>query len=157
MIEHRLPENVARLLRLLAERLESYAEGDELAFDGLGPDLEEGIATTSDVELAALLLRGVAGAATAAPSADPSVEPAGRSLRVWSREERESLSPEAFGYLLDLKNRGELSPGQFERVMDQLAAAEERPVPLEAAREAASQVVLERGTGTVDGSFDTTH
>ena len=51
----------------------------------------------------------------------------------------------------------ELSPGQFERVMDRLAAAEERPVPLEAAREAASQVVLEPRTGTVDGAFDTTH
>jgi uncharacterized protein Smg (DUF494 family) len=157
MIDHRLPDNVVRVLRLLAERLEALAEGDELAFDGLGSELEETLSSTPDLELAALLLRGVAGGSAVEPALDPPAGSTHRILRVWSREERESLSPEAFGFLLALEHRGELSPGQFERVMDRLAAAEERPVPLEVAREAASQVVLEPRTGTVDGAFDTTH
>ena len=73
----------------------------------------------------------------------------GRSAeRVLSREERESLSPEAWGYLLSLRRGGSLDAGQFERVLDRLTALGERPIGVDLAREVAASVAL-RSAGRI--------
>jgi uncharacterized protein Smg (DUF494 family) len=145
-----------RLLSLLAERLESFLEGDELAFETLGEALEDEGFSGDDLEAAILALRrgGAEFAAAAGPIAAeaPEKRPGRAAQRVWSSEERASLSPEAWGYLLDLKRRGSLDDGQFEKVLGILTRSGpgmpgwvgEDPVGVDLAREVAARVVLER-------------
>ena len=65
----------ARVLRVLAERLESFLEGDELAFETLGERLEDEGFSGDDLEAAILALRrGGAPAAGAFESAAESLE-----------------------------------------------------------------------------------
>ena len=77
-------------------------------------------------------------------------------------QEQVSLSPEAWGYLIDLRRRGSLDPGQFERVLGILTGCGVRPVGVELAREVATRVALtfERPGGpgeTHHGDFDVVH
>ena len=60
-----------------------------------------------------------------------------------SAEERETLSPEAWGYLLSLRRHGTLDPTQLERVLETLSISGVRPVDLALARDVAARVVLE--------------
>jgi len=156
-------DGASRLLRLIAERLESFLEGDELAFETLGEAIEEADPSTDDMETAILALRG------AASTADGEGEPAAAQIesapgrqaqRVWSREERESLSPEAWGFLIDLKRRGSLDDSQFERVLEFLTGCGVRPVSVELARDVAVRVALEgheTGMEGDHGEYDQTH
>ena len=66
-----------------------------------------------------------------------------------SAEERDSLSTEAWGYLIELRSNGTLDADQFERVLEALTASGERPVEVERAREVAARVALE----SQDGAF----
>jgi len=50
-------DTAARLLRLLAERLESYLDGDELAFETVGESIEELEPGADDLETAILARR----------------------------------------------------------------------------------------------------
>jgi len=134
---------VERLLRLLARQLEDYFQGDELAFESLGRLLEDGAFTEDQVQAAVLTLRSLtagnrlkAGSTVDAPGPD--------SQRVLSDQERGSLSPEAWGYLLDLRRLGSLDAGQFERVLDRLSASGVRPVGVEMAHQMAMRVALSR-------------
>ena len=134
---------VERLLRLLARQLEDYFQGDELAFESLGRLLEDGAFTEDEVQAAVLTLRSLtagnrlkAGSTVDAPGPD--------SQRVLSDQERGSLSPEAWGYLLDLKRLGSLDAGQFERVLERLSASGVRPVGVEMAHQVAMRVALAR-------------
>ena len=163
------PDPVARLLRLLAERLESFLDGDELAFETLGEEIVDEDVTADDLLCLIEMLRGprapvragrkpararaarVAGrspARAAAGGAGSGSGPGRRAQRVASAEERATLSPEAWGYLLDLRRRGSLDDGQFERVLGILthrSAADgrtESPVGVELAREVAAGVAL---------------
>jgi len=61
---------------------------------------------------------------------------------VLSAEERESLSPEAWGYLLALRRRGSLDADQFERVLDRLTSSGIRPIGIDLAREVAAEIAL---------------
>ena len=159
-------DGASRLLRLLAERLESYLEGDELVFETLGEAIEEAEPTADEIETAILALRGAAtaedaeaGAGTAAATLERL--PGKQAQRVWSKEERESLSPEAWGYLIDLRRRGSLDDGQLERVLEFLTCCGVRPVGVELARDVAVRVALEgHDTGRLDGhngEYDQTH
>jgi len=134
-------EAVQRLLGLIARHLEDFFEGDELALEALGSALEESEFSADQVQSAVLTLRSFAGGRTAPPQA-PSDSPGQRSQRVLSDQERGSLSPEAWGYLLDLKRRGSLDARQFEYVLDRLAASGVRPVGVEMAHEMAVRVAL---------------
>mgnify|MGYP003693672231 CR=1 FL=1 len=110
MTDERIDDAVLRLLRLLGERLECYLEGDELALETLGESIEERGFAADDIHAAVLVLRSLgSGAAGATPALD---SPAGKhAQRVLSAEERKSVSPEAWGYLIDLRRRGSLEPG----------------------------------------------
>lgn len=143
MSEARGPDAVLRLLRLLGDRLEDFFEGDDLAFETLGERLEAGGFTADEVQAAILTLRGLAG--QFGGTAEPALEgtPGKHALRVASAEERESLTPEAWGFLLDLRRRGSLAPEQFERVLDLLTGSGIRPVEVALAREVAARVALE--------------
>ena len=66
----------------------------------------------------------------------------GRRYRDLSPEERESLSPEAWGYLLALRRRGSLDADQFERVLDRLTSSGIRPIGIDLAREVAAEIAL---------------
>jgi uncharacterized protein Smg (DUF494 family) len=86
--------------------------------------------------------------------------PGKHALRVLSAEERQRLSPEAWGYLLDLKRRGSLDSEQFERVLDILTGSGVRPVGVDLARDVATRVALkfDQGLGeTRHGDFDLAH
>jgi uncharacterized protein Smg (DUF494 family) len=158
-------DGASRLLRLLAERLESYFEGDEPALETLAESIEEAQLSADDVETALLALRGAASSSEteAGGHAASTLErlPGKQAQRVWSKEERESLSPEAWGYLIDLRRRGSLDDGQFERVLDFLTSCGVRPVSVDLAREVAARVALEvDDTGRLEGAhgeFDQTH
>ncbi len=148
MTDERASGRVRRLLQLLAEGVERALAGDPRAFDGLAEALEGPTWRPEDLEVVALVLRSLAGAGWGAAAADPDLlssddrPPGAQAERVPSAEERAALSPEALGYLFDLRRRGALDPGQFERVVDLLAGSGARPVGLAVAREVASRVAL---------------
>ncbi|MFN8587077.1 MAG: DUF494 family protein [Candidatus Eisenbacteria bacterium] len=136
-------DGVPRLLRLLAQKLEDFLEGDELALETLGEAIEAGGWSGEELGAVILALRSLSGAGAAtgwvagAPGRDAS--------RVMSAEERHSLSTEAWGYLLGLRRLGALDAEQFERVLDMLTASGVRPVSVEFARDVASRVAMETG------------
>jgi uncharacterized protein Smg (DUF494 family) len=152
----------ARVLRLIARKLEEYLDGDDLALETLAESLEEEGVTPDDVQTAVLGLRGLAGApaqggdyAGSSRAAEPATPPRGGrdAQRVLSAEERESLTTEAWGYLLDLRASGALDAGQLERVLETLTTDEERPVEVARARDVASRVALEPEEGTLPGEY----
>lgn len=150
---------VARVLRLLSERLEAYLEGDELAFETLGERLDEARVSGEDLQAAVLMLRSMAG--DLPEEATELGLPGVGAQRVLSAEERGSLSPEAWGTLLGLKRKGALSPEQFERVLEMLGDSGVRPVEVDFALEIASRVALQREAGsdmeTSHGEHDVSH
>ncbi len=135
---------VPQLLRRLAQALERCADGDDRAMADLAHRLHEGGFDEDELQVAAAVLRSVAGLVPAATGPPALEAPPGRhAQRVPSAEERESVSPEAWGFLLDLKARGSLNPGQFERVLGLLLGSGVRPVDVDLAREAATHVALD--------------
>ena len=142
-------DGAARVLRLLARRLEEYLEGDELALETLVEALEQEGASPEDIQTAVLGLRGLAG--MAAPGGWVAGVPDHHAQRVLSAEERDSLTTEAWGYLLELQSNGTLDADQFERVLEALTAFDERPVGVDRARDVASRVALEAEDGTFPG------
>ena len=135
-------EAVLRVLRLLADRLEAYLDGDDTSFETLGESLEQADVSADDLQAAALVLRTLqAGGASGASDAIEH-EPAAEAHRVLSQEERAILAPEAWGYLLWLKSRGSLDAGQCERVLDLVSGSGVRPVGVEHVREAAVRIAM---------------
>ncbi len=145
MSDGRTPDAVQRLLRLLGDRLESYLEGDELAFDTLGEAIELLHLGGEEVQAAVMVLRSLAGPAAGLIEATVEGAPGRHAQRIWSDEERESLTPESWGFLLDLRRRGSLDAEQFERVLDVLTTSMTRPVEVDVAREVAARVALSVG------------
>ncbi len=150
---------VLKLLRLLSDHLEDFLEGGDLSFDTLGEVIEEGDYGADDIQAAIWVLRGFGGDFDVEVPASIEGLPGKRALRVWSAEERDSVSPEAWGYLIDLRRRGALDHDQFERVLDLLTTSGVRPVGLELAREVAARVALqvedrEGGAGTGHAEVD---
>ena len=143
---------VARVLRLLADRLDAYLEGDELAFETLGESLEEARLSGDDLQAALMVLRSMA--CVLPEEATELDTPATASQRVLSAEERGSLSPEAWGTLLGLRRKGALSPEQFERVLEMLGGSGVRPVGVDFALEIASRVAL---MGEHDPDMEASH
>jgi hypothetical protein len=166
MNDERSTERVRRVLALLAEHLERYLDGDALALDELGDALQGQELGGDDLLAATWVLRSLErvpwrGVPAAADLLPPGGGPEPSWGRVPSAEERESLGPEAWGYLLDLRRRGMLDAAQFERVVDLLASTGLRPVSLALAREAAASVVLEldpeNGGEDLYGDLDVAH
>lgn len=140
---------IQRLFDLLADHLEAWLEGDDLALESLDQTLQESGLSGEEIEAGVLALRSIAGHPAGAAVATVDEAPGVRAQRVLSPEERESLSPEAWGFLLALRQRGSLDPLQFERVLDRLTASGVRPIGVELAREVAVRVAL-RGAGRVE-------
>ena len=162
MTDERFPDGVLRLLRLIGDRLESYLDGDETALETLGESIEQGDFSADDLQAAVMVLRSLAVGRPDEGSELIEVAAGKHALRVPSAEERERVSPEAWGYLLGLKRRGSLDAEQFERVLDLLAGSGERPVGVEMARETAARVALEfdqtQGPGDMPhGDFELAH
>src|SRR5216117_125300 len=132
---------VVRALRLLADQLERYVEGDELAFETLGEAFEQSGLSPDDMQSAVMVLRSL-GAAGGEPDGDEDPAPGPHAHRVLSPEERAILAPEAWGYLLWLRSEGSLDAGQFERVLDLVSGSGVRPVGVEHVREAAVRVAM---------------
>jgi len=149
MNDERLTVRVRQLLALMAGHLERTVEGDVLALDALVAALQNPDLTGDDLLATAWVLRsleyiswnGVPAAPDLLSAGAPA--PTAQVQRVLSAEERESLGPDAWGYLLGLRRSGTLDAGQFERVVDLLAGSGMYPVSLAMAREAAASVVLE--------------
>jgi uncharacterized protein Smg (DUF494 family) len=152
MSDERDREAVQRLLSLVARHLEDFFEGDELALEALGSALEDSEFTADQVQSTVLTLRSLAGIRSVAAQV-PGDPPGHSSQRVLSEEERGSLSPEAWGYLLDLRRRGSLDPAQFERVLDRLAASGVRPVDVTMAHDMAVRVALSGGGSMTEGAL----
>lgn len=138
-------EAVVRLLRLLCDKLEDHLDGDELALETLGEAMEESGFSAEDVLSAVLAIRCIAGGSE--PAGWIAGPPGRHAARVLNTEERESLSPEAWGYLLDLRLQGTLDSEQFERVLELLTGSGIRPVGVEHARDVAARVALEHAQG----------
>jgi uncharacterized protein Smg (DUF494 family) len=142
MSDDRRTDPVQRLLGLIAEHLEAWLEGDELALEGLSEAVQANGLTEEHLQAAILTLKSIAGTLPSAGVAAVDEAPGQSAQRVLSPLERESLSPEAWGYLLTLKGRGSLDAGQFERVLDRLTAIGVRPIGVDLAREVAARVAL---------------
>jgi uncharacterized protein Smg (DUF494 family) len=157
MSDEREQATLRGVLSLIADHLEDFLEGDELALERLGAALEQGDFGGETLQAAVLALRGLAsdraGGAIAAVEEAPGLS----SHRVLSPEERESLSPEAWGFLLDLKRRGSLDPEQFERVLDRLAASGVRPIDVEMAHEVAVRIAMPGAALPHEGETDVAH
>jgi uncharacterized protein Smg (DUF494 family) len=145
------PDGAARVLRIVARKLEEYLEGDDLALETLAEALEQEGATPDEIQSAVMGMRGLAGLLP--PGGWVAGLPGRHVQRVLSAEERDSLSTEAWGYLLDLKSSGALDADQFERVLEALTASGERPVEVERAREVAARVALEMQDGTFPAEY----
>jgi uncharacterized protein Smg (DUF494 family) len=150
----------ARVLRLIARKLEEYLDGDELALETLAEALDQEGVTPDDVQTAVLGLRGLAGppvgdgAGRALEPMPPVPRHAGRDAqRVLSAEERDLLTTEAWGYLVDLRSSGALDADQLERVLEALTTYEERPVEVARARDVAARVALEPEDGSIPGEY----
>jgi hypothetical protein len=145
--DERSTERVRHVLALLAEHLERHLDGDGMALEELGEALQGQGVASEDLLAATWVLRSLERVPWRSVPAEADLLSAGGAGpsfgRVPSAEERESLGPEAWGYLLDLRRRGLLDAAQFERVVDILAGTGLRPVSLALAREAAASVVLE--------------
>ena len=157
-----LDDSVARLMRLIADRLERHLDGDEQALETLGESIEQEGLSPDDVQTVVLVLQSLArGAGVESPMSD-ALAPGEGAHRVPSREERESLSPEAWGYLIDLRRRGSLTAGQLERVLDRLTGCGVRPVSVDLARDVATRVALQgedmaESEALEHGDFDLAH
>jgi len=138
---------VPRLLARIADRLEAFLEGDDLALETLGEELDEEGFTAEDVQTVILTLRSLCGDPRGAALVSVDDPPGEGAQRVLSAEERDSLSPEAWGYLINLRSHGSLDAEQFERVLDRLTASGVRPVGIELAREVAARVALRPAGG----------
>jgi hypothetical protein len=158
---------VRQLLALMAGHLERSVEGDGLALDALVAALQDADLTADDLLATAWVLRSLEYVSWSGELAAPDLlsasafTPAAQVQRVLSAEERESLGPDAWGYLLGLRRCGTLDAGQFERVVDLLASSGMHPVSLAMAREAAASVVLELDPETCGeipyGDLDVAH
>jgi len=160
MNDEREPAALRMVLSLVAEHLEEFLEGDDLAMERLGAALEQVDSDGEALQAAILALRGLLTGHISHPVAAVEDAPGRSAERVLSREERESLSPEAWGYLLDLRRRGSLDSGQFERVIDRLAASGVRPVSVDMAHEVAVRVAMSVAGGASDplaGESDVAH
>ncbi|HKQ57614.1 MAG TPA: DUF494 family protein [Candidatus Eisenbacteria bacterium] len=133
---------VQELFAMFADHLEAWLAGDELALESLAGALQESEIGEEHFETALLMMQSLAGALPVSGVATLSEAPGADTQRVPSAEERDSLSPEAWGFLLGLRQRGALDPGQFERVLDRLTAIGVRPVGVELAREVAVRVAM---------------
>lgn len=157
MNDERAAARVRRVLARLAAHLERQAHGDALALDALVSDLLDPELTSDDLVGAAWVLRSLGDVSwSAVPAAADLLAPGlpgPPAERVPSAEERDALTPDAWGYLLGLRRRGSLDAGQFERVLDLLAGSGVRPVTLAMARDAAATVALELDPETSDGIY----
>jgi uncharacterized protein Smg (DUF494 family) len=142
MRDDRRTDPVQKLLDLIAKHLEAWIEGDELALEGLSEALQANGLTEEHLQAAILTLRSIAGTLPTAGVTALDEAPGRGTQRVLSPLERESLSPEAWGYLLALRRRGSLDAGQFERVLDRLTAIGVWPIGVDLAREVAARVAL---------------
>jgi uncharacterized protein Smg (DUF494 family) len=150
-VSGRALDGTSRILRLVARKLEAFLAGDELAFDTLAEALEQENATPEELESAIMGIRGLAG--VAAPGGWIAGSPDRHAQRVLSAEERDSLTTEAWGYLLELRSSGTLDADQFERVLETLTAFGERPVEVERAREVAARVAMDVEDGPAPGEL----
>ena len=142
MTNDRATDPVRMVLSTIADHLEAWCEGDERALETLGDALQATEAGEDHLQAAFLTLRGLAGRLPDLGVAVLDEAPGRGATRVLSPLERESLSPDAWGYLLALRRRGSLDAGQFERVLDRLAASGARSIGVELAREVAARVAL---------------
>ena len=142
MTDDREHSAIQRVLALVAEHLEDYFDGNELALERLGGALEQGDFSGEEIQAAILTLRSLAGDRGGVPAMALDAGPGHHTQRVLSDQERGSFSPEAWGHLLDLRRRGTLNPEQFERVMDRLAHSGVRPVDVGTASEVALQIAM---------------
>ena len=142
MNDDRTQESMQRVLRILADRLEAYLDGDDMAFETIGEALEQARASGEELHAVLLVLRSLTGTFPVGSSASVEAPPGKHAQRVWSDEERESVTPEAWGFLLDLRRRGSLDAEQFERVLDVLTSTVERPADVGTVREVAARVAL---------------
>jgi len=132
---------VPRIFRLLADRLEQYLDGDELAFETLGERLDEAGIGAEELQEAVFALRSMAGDLPVEETTHLG-QPGAGAQRVLSAEERGALSPEAWGTLLGLRRHGSLSVRQFERVLEMLGGSGVRPIGVDLVLEIATRVAL---------------
>jgi len=152
---------VFRALRLLADQLERYVDGDELALETLGEAFEQAGLSPDDLQSAVMVLRSI-GTVGGEPEGEDDPSPGRHAHRVLSPEERAILTPEAWGYLLWLRSQGSLDAGQFERVLDLVSGSGVRPVGIEHVREAAVRIAMapesaDAGELTGEGPFERAH
>src|SRR5262249_22558547 len=133
----------------------NLAEGDERALETLGEAIDELGLSADELHTAAQVLESL-GAEDAEPfGADYADVPGRHVQRILSVEERNRLSPEAWGYLLGLRRHGALDASQVERVLDRLIGSGVRPVGVDQAREVATRVAFESESGAEAG--DSSH
>jgi uncharacterized protein Smg (DUF494 family) len=132
---------------LILRRLIAYLEGDLEALEDLTEGLQsEGIAAETIREALELLLEQTEERTEELVPAQPAGDP---RRRILSKEEREALTAEAYGYLVGLAADGSLEGDQLEWILARLGEGE-LPVDLEQIQELAWQVTIDAGEVEID-------
>ncbi len=132
----RIPEVVAMIL----EQLRAFVEGDELALSDLSDALDQSDYNTDEVDAAFDFIFQALDPVTRETYAER--QPGAPGLRVLNESERRALSPDAYGYLLRLKEQGVLSDLQIESVLEHVVLGRGQAAQLEDISTLASEVVL---------------
>lgn len=133
--------DLLQVLRLVRECLEAWGAGNASAFATLGEQLGALHVDPETIAAAAAVLNAQLDGD--GPIDGGLTESGGATAhRVASEEERLAFGPAAWGFLLELRRRGDLDAAQFERVVDELTHAGVRPVPVEMAQLVATRVAM---------------
>ncbi len=133
----RVPEVVAMIL----EQLRAFVEGDELALSDLSDALDLSDYDTDEVDAAFDFIFQALDPVTRETYAER--QPGAPGLRVLNDSERRALSPEAYGYVLRLKEQGVLSDAQVEAILEQVVLGRGQAAQLDDISALASEVVLQ--------------
>ncbi|MGH7725159.1 MAG: DUF494 family protein [Candidatus Eiseniibacteriota bacterium] len=138
-------EHVKATLKRIVHQLRAALEGDEFALEDLQEALLSSGATAEDLQTA---LEAILTLTEPNREDLPETESgSARGNRVLSLEESCRLTPEAYGYLLNVRGSGTIDEEQFEWVLERALASGERRVGLPEIQD----LVLEAALGGFDG------
>jgi len=137
---------VREILELITQQFRSFIEGDGLALEELTDLLTSRDYEAEDLRAAFELIVQLL-----EPVAEENYQPAeaaGGRNRVLNQWERTNLTPQAYGYLLRLRESGSLSDEHVELILERAGAAGARRMDVEDVEDLASWVLF--GTDTDD-------
>ena len=152
-----MSERVPEVVQLILEQLRAFVEGDELALNDLSDALDQSDYDTDDVDAAFDFIFQALEPVSRETYAER--RPGSPAQRVLSESERFSLHPDAYGYLLRLREAGVLTDAQIEHVLEQVVSLRPQQAATDEISEIASDVLFSpfESNTTVHDAPETRH